>query len=1163
LRSSQLMPPTPATALFPRQGRHAPARGIALISTLAIVSIITVLLVSFVSVVNQDRGATQNYGQALRADQIARGGLDSIVGLLTQEASDPKLNDFTNAPGTSYQMYGVTNQALRTNLLPQRAGGTSFPTIVSYSGTDIYKSGATEVLITNAGISTATNSLNGRAISVARWNKPQLVESTNGFPVPSWILVTRQGVALPNLAVMTNSSLGNNSYVIGRFAYVVYDTSGLIDINVAGNPSPTPTAAAPNPTGLLPWADLTQLGISATDVGNLLAWRNPVAGTNTATYAAYITNCWATNGFMTVTNQDNAFLGRQDLINYAASTKSAGLSNALPYLTTFSREVNGPTWGPEINATGASYQYFNNQFTLNSTNPAIYKARVKTGFTRNSGMVAVADEPLVKYRFPLRKLALFDTTAAPNPNAAEIAKYFGLDPGVDPKSKAADSTAAYHHWAYPTADGKHSAGVILTLDQVAANGREPDFFELLKAGIYAGSLGLEGRGDVFIDNTLIGTSHFLRPDPDTNADGQIIQIGVNIIDQWDADDYPTTITFTMNSAQGGAYPIDFYGVENIPYIEQIFTNFDTSNYPVSMVGNLYFSLWNPHQPKIAGSSSTSITVGAAILAPLGASAPAGFGYDTFGYALGMSSTSANHFYSDEWGWYDAAHTSINPTAIYTPDGLGAHTPSVEKAPFYSFSYDPSSSSAPYRSNALQKIGTPVLPTPPPPSPDVVLTSYKGIPALRFKYNYPPIIGKIESRTTFKPDFTQDPPPADLALPMSPTSWTSYLNLGMVSFAMQFQDPTTSLWHPYGFFAGYAAGYGGSTYLYYGGMNYEFYANHTQPNGAPTYLVEMTPTPAATVGMDRNFVKADPRMRRWSGYFATGGNAAAGLTSANATIPDAFLPAGASFGMVKPPDTGTMPYDVIQYWQSNTNTPTSTTPGYTSLDGIQRPGDSAGLPQNNLVKPATAAVPGDAHPVVLNRPFASVGDLGYVFRDEPWKTLDFASPQSADAGLLDLFTLEDGPILAGRVSPNTPYPQVIQALLAGGAYAPGFTPMSGSDAQTLAPQIVKALSNNPAANRAELVTHLMTNSVFSGTIGTGAGAGAKAQREAVIRAMAEVANTRTWNFMIDVIAQTGRYPTTAKTPNDFVVTGERRYWLHVAIDRYTGQVIDQQLEKVGE
>jgi len=55
-------------------------------------------------------------------------------------------------------------------------------------------------------------------------------------------------------------------------------------------------------------------------------------------------------------------------------------------------------------------------------------------------------------------------------------------------------------------------------------------------------------------------------------------------------------------------------------------------------------------------------------------------------------------------------------------------------------------------------------------------------------------------------------------------------------------------------------------------------------------------------------------------------------------------------------------------------------------------------------------------------------------------------------------------------------------------------------------------------------------------------------------------------MIDVMAQSGHYPPTATTAADlpnFIVEGEQRYWVHVAIDRFTGQVIDQQVEVVKE
>ena len=33
--------------------------------------------------------------------------------------------------------------------------------------------------------------------------------------------------------------------------------------------------------------------------------------------------------------------------------------------------------------------------------------------------------------------------------------------------------------------------------------------------------------------------------------------------------------------------------------------------------------------------------------------------------------------------------------------------------------------------------------------------------------------------------------------------------------------------------------------------------------------------------------------------------------------------------------------------------------------------------------------------------------------------------------------------------------------------------------------------------------------------------------------------------------------------NFFVEGEQRYWVHVAIDRFTGQVIDKQIEVVNE
>jgi hypothetical protein len=52
-------------------------------------------------------------------------------------------------------------------------------------------------------------------------------------------------------------------------------------------------------------------------------------------------------------------------------------------------------------------------------------------------------------------------------------------------------------------------------------------------------------------------------------------------------------------------------------------------------------------------------------------------------------------------------------------------------------------------------------------------------------------------------------------------------------------------------------------------------------------------------------------------------------------------------------------------------------------------------------------------------------------------------------------------------------------------------------------------------------------------------------------------------MIDVVAQSGRYAPGETDLPKFIVEGEQHYWVHVAIDRFTGEVIDRQIEPVNE
>ncbi|MGB8354518.1 MAG: hypothetical protein WCD79_11560, partial [Chthoniobacteraceae bacterium] len=69
--------------------------------------------------------------------------------------------------------------------------------------------------------------------------------------------------------------------------------------------------------------------------------------------------------------------------------------------------------------------------------------------------------------------------------------------------------------------------------------------------------------------------------------------------------------------------------------------------------------------------------------------------------------------------------------------------------------------------------------------------------------------------------------------------------------------------------------------------------------------------------------------------------------------------------------------------------------YTDRDSIKRVGDGGGWSAANPTY--FPMVPGQmlGRPLFLGRPFRSVGELGYVFRDDSWKTLNLMSANSGD------------------------------------------------------------------------------------------------------------------------------------------------------------------------
>ena len=372
---------------------------------------------------------------------------------------------------------------------------------------------------------------------------------------------------------------------------------------------------------------------------------------------------------------------------------------------------------------------------------------------------------------------------------------------------------------------------------------------------------------------------------------------------------------------------------------------------------------------------------------------------------------------------------------------------------------------------------------------------------------------------------------------------------------------------------------------------------TPPPFATSQLTTEVPAPAA-------YMKADPRATRF-GIFQIDTNP---TTSSRIVLPlwpnaDGNVPNG--FGGAVGTDVEHVPnrfssaayYPATLAINSSVDPRATATTTYTDNDNVSRPADA-------IYPDPTANIRGTGswtpyytsstvyRPIMLNRPFRNVAELGYAFRDLPWKTLDFFSDKSADAGLLDIFALNDGPALfdangnftamgavptmtAGSVNVNTTQAADLQAIFAGSILSEiGPTTVNptntglATDAPILATNVVNATSTTPMQNKSELITRasLPTTILPTPTPTTieQPDRVVKTRREVVARTVSSVAQTRTWNFVIDVVAQSGHFkPNAGSVQNDFIVEGEQHYWVHVAIDRFTGRVIDKQIEVVNE
>lgn len=1099
-------------------------RGIALLLVLSLLSLVLILGLAFVEKASVARQIARSGCSRVAAQALANGAINVVIGDLRQElaanAQDPPKVPSRNSGNSKH-----------LNLLKRSAGGEP-----SYPG------GRVRVTSDPAN-SSVIPALSGRVMDSKRWNKSYLLARAESaspndttptdFQAPDWVLVTRHSAGVDSsskplgrgqLPSMTDPN--SPDHVLGRYAFLIFDEGSLLDVNAAGFPAGL-NATQIGRKGWLAFSDLRQVGLSAgtpNQIDRLVGWRNfGVARpdrTASGNFYSYDFTHWnsvtrktALESFFEAVISGNAdpmraiptaifqgstdqrFIGRLELLQFRRAT---GFSDkALQYLGTFSRELNQPSFAPKpgrAQLVGNTQNGGNDVFDpadpkADRINPRLLGIRVGgSGMVRCDGSVARPGEPLVGQRFALSRMAwvTFQGPSAevggdPEGTAENILGYFGLSWDL-----------AKQHWVYV----HRGARPIALLEEVRDLGREPDFFELLKAGIAAGSLGKCAR---WVLETGVYEPNFRQKERDGSLDRQVFQIGANIIDQSDSDSFPTTLRVP-------GVDWEIWGSEDLPGLYRIHLEAVRvgENSGVALIEP---ELWNPYdwrslvgQP---GPTRFRIILEADGLSFVGPATPRTDPITPANSALEFTVADRGAF----------RHPTIVRNGNDFLPGTGNTTGAVS-TPYnvYDSASDPVFTVLPGGTAKLAgfRVGTTTWSQGSQVSATLVAPG-----GLRFRLEY-----ERDGWHPYQELWIASGAEAGLTMVWP---WDGTLKAKAASVCDPRTDRFGVAWtktetYPVRAFTSYA-----KPPILSSGTN--LLHDSMRP------LAEFTAQYAAEFGLAQN--------GGWIGD------------------PSAFFLGCLSENMGPGPYAG--------------RTGPAQSCYYADPDGVVRRAMGAYAGSGLAGLPTVTPVVGtdwSNRPFFLNRPFQNVAELGYVFRGSPWRNLDFFTPESGDSALLDLFCVaETKRLVGGRVNLNTPHIPVLKAALASATRdVMGTSFLSLPECERIARVLV---AQHGIGNPAELVG-FGDGTGFSGELGScydpnssGSFSVVQRYRETALRALVDIGSTRVWNLMIDLVAQTGRFPKSATSLDQFVVEGEKRVWVHLAVDRFTGEILDRLVEAVGE